>query len=126
MKREEKNKVTQGKTEVRQKKQNHMKGIPNEKRKEIVAMGTWNQCVKTLAPNPYTYRHVPNTYTLKTKDPLCQVFCPIQLSPKKPGLSSRPSSLTPRLAPNGSSKEGLLIIKISNMSWEGKAFPNSD
>jgi hypothetical protein len=48
------------------KKQNHMKGMQNEKRKEIVAMGAWNQCFKTLAPNPYTCRHVPYTYTLKT------------------------------------------------------------
>ncbi len=67
MKRVEKNKVTQ--KEVRseeKKKQNHMKGMQNEKRKGIVAMGAWNQCFKTLAPNPYIYRHVPYTYTLKT------------------------------------------------------------
>ncbi len=43
-----------------------MKGRQNEKRKGIVAMGAWNQCFKTLAPNPYIYRHVPYTYTLKT------------------------------------------------------------
>jgi hypothetical protein len=116
VKREKKTKVTQRKSEVRKKKQNHMKGMRNEKRKEIEGMGAWNQCFKTLAPNPYTYRHVPYTYTLKTEHPLSQVFCHIPLSPKKPGLSSRPSSLTPRLAPNGSSK-GLRIIKIPNMSW---------